>query len=489
MPTATLLPTSDESRGGTLVRSSGTNDWSLLDDDDGGTNYVQFDSDGFVSMNYSDMPTALTVNSVTITPSYSSVGAYDTQVGKAFVKIGGTKYYSGGANLTVSGAYSTFTYTWLKNPATGAAWTNVEVNALIAGVDMSGWTANSARFSYVPVIVDYVANPAQVDVTRHVATLALHTLKNPEVFVRFSGNLDALGTDASPLELLADGQLEHTAGPVATGAGWEADVTKRRAVSPHEITINPMDYSVDIDFKDIRYLKALVWFPAYSTKNSGALEDGIPRMANPGATFTFTRAMDETFTDPVGDSVTVAPNVPGYQTYGLQVLAGASVSRAYFTNNSGKRTWNAAQGAFGCEIYFLGALAQDRVIAYAYHDANNWAKVWYDNASGKLKFAIRAAGVTTTITGTTTMAATTLYQVGVYWTGANLENGEAAYTMALYVNRVLEATGTATGAMTEAASSNFDIGSEAGSNQLRGCIRKVYSLQWVPTTTEMQRVL
>ena len=489
MPTATLLPTSDESSSGTLVLSSGTAHWSLLDDNDGDTNHIRFDSDGFVSMNYSDMPMALTVNSVRVTAYYRSIGAFDTQQGRLFVKIGSTKYYGSYNDLVVSAWSGTITHVFLANPATGNAWTAVEVNALIAGFELSGFSANPAAISYVPVDIDYVALPVSVDVTRQVATVALHTLKQPEVFVKFSGNLDVLGTDASPLELLGDAQLEHTAGPVATGAGWEPDVTKRRAVSPHVITVNPMEYGVDADFKDIRYLKALVWFPAYSNKNSGALEDGIPRMMTPGATFNFTRAMEETFTDPVGDSVTIAANVPGYAAGGLQILAGASVTRAYFTNYTAARTWNAAQGGFGCEFKFLGTLAEDRVIAYAFHDSDNFAKLWYDHASTKIKFLIRAGGSSVTITSTTTPITGTFYQVGTYHTGTNLENGQAAHTMALYIDRVLEATGTAAGAMTEDALSNFDIGSEAGTNQLRGIIRKVVSLPYVPTPTEMQRSL
>lgn len=486
MATATLLPTSDNSSTGTILYSSGASAWNLLDDDDGNTNAIQFDSNGNVDMDYQDMPIALSINSVTVLGSYSVVGAPDGQIGELYVSIGGTPYLGSTNALVVSGSYATISYTWTTNPATGLAWTQADINALKVGFKLTNYTASSTKLSYLPVTVDYVALPAQVDVSRHAATFALHNLRNPEQMVKFTGNLDVLGTDASPLELLGEAQLWHTAGPVASGAGYENGVTTRRVVSPHTITENPDEYTAEIEFKDMRYSKALVWFPAYSNKNSGALEDGIPRMANPGATFTFTRPTAETFTDPVGDSVTVEANVPGYASGGLLIQAG---TRAWFSNNSTARTWNAAQGSAGCEVYFLGALAQDRTIFYAYHDANNFAKVWYDNASGKIKFALRVAGSTTTITALAAASATTWYQVEVYVTGTNLENGQSAYTMALYIDRVLQATGAAAGVMTEAGTSTFDIGSEAGSKELRGQIRKVISRQWVPTPTEMERAL
>lgn len=486
MATATLLPTSDNSSAGTILYSSGTSAWNLLDDDDGNTNAIQFDSNGNVDMVYQDLPVALSINSVTVLGSYSVVGAPDGQVGELYVLIGGTPYLGSTNSLVVSGSYATISQVWLTNPATGLAWTPADINALKAGFKLTNYTASSTKISYLPIVVDHVALPAQVDMSRHTATFALHTLRNPEQMVKFSGILDILGTDASPLELLGEAQLWHTAGPVASGAGYENGVTTRRVVSPHVITENPNDYTADIEFKDMRASKALVWFPAYSNRNSGALEDGIPRMATPGATFTFTRATAETFTDPVGDSVTVEANVPGYASGGLLIQSG---TRARFSNNSGARTWNAAQGSAGCEIYLIGALAQDRTIFYVPHDASNWAKVWYDNASGKIKFAQKVAGVTTTVTALAAASATTWYQVEVYWTGTNLENGQSAYTMALYIDRVLQATGAASGAMTEAASSTFEIGNEAGSNELRGQIRKIISRQWVPTPQEMEQAL
>lgn len=482
MSTATLLPTSDESSAGTIFYSSGATAFNLLDDDDNDTNHIRFDSDGFISMNYSNMGSAaLTINSVTMHYKYADVGAHDTQQGRGFVKIGGTKYYSGYENLTTSGGTHAeiSSSVWTLNPATSAPWTTITVNALIAGVELSGYLANSTKFTLVSLVVDYLTNPATVEVTRHLASVDLWLKKRPESFLTITGNLDLLN-----VPMLGIFEVEHTAAPHATDLGYEDEVWQRRPFAVHGIDIDPNTSTVTMELKDQRPIRCLVRDLAWSDKSSGVLADGIARFMTPGATFTFTRASEETFTNPVGESETVPANIPGYADGGLLMAVG---SRAYYSNNTGKRTWSASQGTFQCEIYLLGALAENRYIAYAYHDANNAAAVYYDNASGKIKFAINAAGVLTTITGTTTVSNNRWIQLGVYWTGVNLENGLAAYSMRLYHDRVLEASGTATGVMTEAASSNFDIGSAAGTAELRGQIRKIHSHAHVFTPLEMTR--
>lgn len=487
MATATLLPTGDYASVAIAAYSSGTTAHNLLTDNEATNKISFFTNDGSVEVTIQSMSSALSINSVTVVcVDQGTGGGADTySSASVYVRIGGVNYTSA---VGATGAGRTYSGTWTANPATGAAWTTVGVNSIQAiGFSVSTYiTANSSP-TYLVASVDYVALPPSVDVTRHVATVALHTLKQPEVIVKVIGNLDINGTDASPLELLGDAQLEHTAGPVATGAGWEADVTKRRAVSPHVITVNPMAYETEVDFKDIRYLKALVWFPAYSNKNSGALEDGIPRMMTPGATFTFTRAAEETFTDPVGDSVTVAANVPGYASGGLQMLAGSS---ATFTNNSGERTWNVEQGTFACEVKLAAVSGVNlQTVAFARHDANNSAFVYWDGPNGRWTFRIRAAGVTYDATFAATPSSGVWYQIGARWTGTNGELGVTARTASIWVDRV-KGTDVVSVVPTEAGTATFDIGSTGSAgNILNGQIRKILSCQYVFTDTEMQRSL
>jgi hypothetical protein len=55
---------------------------------------------------------------------------------KFHVNIGSVKYYS--SEYSMSGYASTFTYTWLLNPATTAVWAKAEINApLIVGYTIS----------------------------------------------------------------------------------------------------------------------------------------------------------------------------------------------------------------------------------------------------------------------------------------------------------------------------------------------------------------
>jgi len=257
----------------------------------------------------------------------------------------------------------------------------------------------------------------------------------------------------------------------------------------HGISIDQNAYRASLKLKDERPLLCLVHDYAFSNKASGTLLDGIARFSTPGSEFVFTRPGTETFTNPVGDSETAPINSPGYADGGLQMLAGSG-SRYYVTNNSGARTFSAALGGYQCEIKLLGTLAQDRVIAYAYHDASNYMKLWYDNASTKIKFTMRVDGTSTTATALASPSTSTWHQIGIYWTSENGENDLPPYSMALYIDRVLQETVIGPSKiMTEAAVSKFDFGSAAGSDILRGQIRKIVSYQYVPTDTEMKRTL
>lgn len=49
------------------------------------------------------------------------------QKAKFYLKIGGTRYYSG--DLTLGLAYDAYQYTWVTNPSTGVAWTATDANS------------------------------------------------------------------------------------------------------------------------------------------------------------------------------------------------------------------------------------------------------------------------------------------------------------------------------------------------------------------------
>ena len=482
MATQVLLPTGDYASSGIAAYSSGSTAYNLLTDNEA-TNKITFTSvDGSVEVTIQKMGSAASISSVNLicvdqgtgggADTYSSVSVY--------LRIGGVNYTT---VIGPAGAGRTYSATWTTNPATGAAWTPVSINSIQAiGFSCTTWITAGCMPTYLVLNVSYLPAPDSTDITRHLGSVDLWLKKRPETYITMTGNLDLLNVG-----IMQPAALEHTAGPHATDAGWEDEVWQRRPGIVHGLSIDLNALTIRLKMKDHRPVRCLVRDLAWSDKASGNIGDGIARFSTPGSTWSFTRAMEETFTNPVGESESVPNNVPGYAADGLQILAGTSVTRYYVTNNTGERTWSAAQGTFQCEFKFLGTLAQDRTIAYCYHDADNFAHLYYEHSSTKIKFLIRAQANTESITSTTTPVTGTFYQIGVSWTGTNLENDAVEHTMSLYLDRVLEATGEAATVMAEATSSTLDFGSAAGSSQLRGIIRKIHSFQDVFTHTEMTR--
>jgi len=488
--TATLTSTADDTVSGASVSISGAaTKWQALSSNDGGGSYVQFGALGSVSCVMADMPNASGIDSVLLGVSYSFVGAPSDQQTRLWLDIGGTPYYSAYSNSQTL-AYSLITNTWTTNPATGGAWTQAAVNALKAGVEYSTATGESIRYSYLYIVVTYTPAPATIAVSRHLASVDLMLQRRPELFADWQHNLDALN-----VSLLGLVDAEHTAGPHATGVGWESQPWQRRTFVAFGLSLDLNAMTVKARLKDQRPIQFLVRDLAWSDKASGVLMDGIARFATPGATFTFTRASEHTFTNPVGESEVATTDIPAYGDGGLYMLSssgGRAASRYYVTNNSGSRTLNAAQGSFQCEVNLAAVSgAANQTVAYAYHDASNWWWVYWDGANARWVFEVRQAGSTYRAIKSTTPSTSTWYQIGARWTGSNAENGDAAYTLSIFFDRVKGTDATAGGVMSEAASSNFDFGSKAaaGTDQLNGQIRKIHSYAYVLTDTEMQRTI
>jgi len=486
--TATLVPNADDTFTGaskTLVGAATS--WQCLLSADGDTTYVQFGTAGTVSCAMGDMPAALAVASVVVNCQYKFTGAPSDQQTRMWLDIGGVKYYSSLVN-SQSSAYANLSNTWTTNPATSAAWTPAAVNSAKAGIEYSTATSESIRYTYLWIDVTYTPLPPTVDVTRHVGSVSLWLKKRPEAFLQFDGNLDLLN-----LNLLDMADVEHTAGPHATDLGWEDEVWQRRPFSVHSMSIDLNSMTVSAKLKDQRPIRCLLRDLAWSDKASGSLGDGIARFATPGATWSFTRASEHTFTNPVGESETVPVDTAAYGSGGLYMLSssgGRAAPRYYVTNNSGKRTLNAAQGSFVCEVNLAAVSgAANQAVAYCYHDASNWWYLYWDGPNARWVFEVRQAGSTYRATKSATPSSATWYQIGARWTGSNGELGASPYTLSVWVDRVKGTDAVAGGAMTEAASSNFDFGSKAaaGTEQLNGQIRKIHSFQEVMNDTEMAR--
>jgi hypothetical protein len=65
-----------------------------------------------------------------------SGGSTTVEQGKTYIKVGTTEYAGSASNLTTS--YANYYTEYTTNPATSAAWTWAEIDALIAGVGLSG---------------------------------------------------------------------------------------------------------------------------------------------------------------------------------------------------------------------------------------------------------------------------------------------------------------------------------------------------------------
>jgi len=486
--TATILPTSTVHNDGTATGEASAH--LCFDDSNGDTSYVAFGADGYASCGMSDMPAAVGVDSVKVECSYKFIpGAWTTQQLRLFVIVGGTSYYGSYQNAS-STSYATLSTTWTTNPATSAPWTQALVNALSCGVEYSGSAAETVRVSYLAGTPTYTPTPATVEVTRHLASVDLWLKRRPEVFGRFTGNLDLL--DISMLGIV---DLEHTAGPHATDVGWEDEKWQRRPFALHGTTINMDALAVTAKLKDQRPIMCLVRDLAWSDKASGTMRDGIARFSTPGAVFTHTRASEATFTNPVGDSETVPVDCEAYASGGLQVLvaAGGRAQEVYYvTNNSGERTWNAAQGTFQCEVNLAavsGATFQS--VASAYHDANNVASLTWDGAAGAWKFFLTVGGSAVAASKSATPSTSTWYQIGCRWIGVEAELGATAYTVSVWVDRVKGTDAVAAGVMTEVASPTrgLELGTYTGGFPLNGMIRKIHSYQYCLTDVEMARTI
>lgn len=450
-------------------------------------------SSEWVAGAFTDLPAVLGINSVTIVRRAAyGTGGTAVHTTRAVVRIGGTNYYSTAENAASPGP-ADHTYTWTLDPSTGLPWTFAGVNAAQFGMeiasDLTGPNPQMPSGFRITVTVEYTPLPPAVDVTRQVGSEALWMKHCPEAFIEFEGNLDGLNTD-----LLDHVNIEHLAGPSnATQSGWARKVWQMRDTLKMSETIDLNNMRVVSRLKDMRPFLCCLWDLGWSNVASGSLGNGIARHAAPGAIFTFTRASDHTFTNPVGESETVPADIAAYGPYGLFMLSasgGRAAPRYKCTNNSTARVWPGAFGGFGCEVY-LDAVsgAAKQTVAYAYHDASNWHHAYWDGANGRWVFEVRAAGTTYRAIKSASPSANTVYQIGGRWTGVQGELDIDPYTLSVWIDRVKGTDAIAAAAMTEQASAYLDWGSKAaaGTEQLNGQIRKMRVFPYVPTDDEMAR--
>jgi len=490
--TSALALISDVSIDAGMGKSGATTYYSQLGDNSTSTFIVSGGSAGGYSAEFgiADMPAALGVDSLRLR-AHAGVNSGDTistQRTRMFIRYSGTRYNESWSTPAAS-AYRDWTMT--TNPATGLAWTKAQIDSLAVGIELEfGAVAGSySECTELSVSVVNTPMPAALSVTRHIGSTDLHLKHRAESFVTFTGGLDST---AVPLLGLVD--LEHIAGPHPSDEGWKAETWQRRpfAVHGHSIDLNTL--RVTTRLKDQYPIRCLVRDLAWSDKASGPLGDGIARFAVPGATWSFTRASSATFTNPVGESETVATDVPAYADGGLQILAAAG-GRAqevyYVTNSSGARTWNAERGTFECEVNLATVSGGFQVVAAAYHDANNFAEIYWDGAAGQWKFLYRAGGSTATAYKAASPSSGVWYQIGARWLSSSGEYGGTARALSIWIDRVKGTDAAAGATMTEVATPTYglEFGALAGAAPLDGQIRKIASYAYPKSDVEMSRTL
>ena len=493
---ATLTLNSDVSQSAGMTKTGATTWYSQVNETSLDTaNYINSGSTpttGYsAEFGMTDMPTALGIDSVvfTISAGVDVSDVEDNQRTRAFIRHNGT--ISNETWVTATKTTTPRTWTMILNPVTGSPWTQAAVNALQCGIELEYGTA-AGSFSTCWMLyatAKYTPRPATVDVTRYVGSYDLHLKRRAESFVTFTGGLDSL---AVPLLGLVD--LEHIAGPHPSDEGWKAETWQRRpfAVHGHSIDLNTL--RVTTRLKDQHPIRCLVRDLAWSDKASGPLGDGIARFAVPGATWSFTRASSATFTNPVGESETVATDVPAYADGGLQILAaaGGRAQDVYrVTNSSTARTWNAERGSFECEVALATVSGGFQVVCGVYHDANNNAAVAWDGANSRWIFNVRAGGTLATAYKAASPSSGVFYQIGARWLSSSGEYGGTARAISVWVDRVKGTDAAAAATMTEVSTPTYglEIGAYTGSLPLDGQIRKVASYAYPKSDVEMSRTL
>jgi hypothetical protein len=172
MATETLRPNGNGTTD--LYNSAGNqaNNYSYVDEVSANdADYVYNNNSNFTTVWWLDLyalpdtsiPSGSTINKITF---YARFNAFDptTPYAKFAYKSesGGTIYYSSELALTTSFAE----YSWIQttNQKTGLAWTITDINALVAGISLSGYTEDKVLkcgyCSQLWLVIDYTAGAA-----------------------------------------------------------------------------------------------------------------------------------------------------------------------------------------------------------------------------------------------------------------------------------------------------------------------------------------
>lgn len=155
MATQTLTVDGDGNTTSGFAAEGGT--YTRLQSDDGDTSrlYTPTANDvRQVSLTNTSGLSGATINSLTVYAKYRSLDPVSNtfQIG---VRSGGTDYWSGNKDTVNVTTYVLFSETWTTDPATSAAWTTANLDAVQAGVKKINGVGGAVTYMYA--VVDYTA--------------------------------------------------------------------------------------------------------------------------------------------------------------------------------------------------------------------------------------------------------------------------------------------------------------------------------------------
>jgi hypothetical protein len=130
---------------------------------------------------------------------------------------------------------------------------------------------------------------------------------------------------------------------------------------------------------------------------------------------------------------------------GTEVTRSADLLK--YTNDSGKRTWDSAQGTAFARFIPYAPYATTAIIYLAYWDSNNWHRLARNGSNWE--FRVKVSGTEYTATkGISAYAWGATYDIACRWCGSEGELGLAPYTISVFVDGVKGTDAVASGAAT-----------------------------------------
>ena len=137
-----------------------TPQWKCIDDPvatpDDGTTTVLAPKNNTVIELYDPPASGLTTETITsVAVYYRAFAATTGRLLKGGVRISTTNYWEPTGNTVAVGVWTTYNYSWALSPATSAAWTVAEVDALQFGFNFPNAESNPNRVTQCYVVVTY----------------------------------------------------------------------------------------------------------------------------------------------------------------------------------------------------------------------------------------------------------------------------------------------------------------------------------------------